>query len=135
MAILGTERKIDRSTAANAAPVRRAPARVSYQRREDFYYQSVMLWLEVDQIIRTSSQGKRRLDSCISEWKPFTSDTLIAAIQTAASDGGQIALGIKSLGFSRSAQLNWSGGLGYANLRRNDAPPLLDAILTPSATP
>jgi predicted metalloprotease with PDZ domain len=239
-------------TTDNAAPVRRPYAWISYQRREDVYFEGVLLWLEVDQIIRTATDGKRSLDDFAKaffrlpkaegqvstytfedlvaslqkiapyDWKgffrlhlnarapeitgglersgydlvytdnpstllraqeksehqrdlsdsigaviadtgqvkdvvwggpafdagvtvgttvesvngkPFNSDALVAAIQTAANAGGQIFLGTRSVGFSRRAQIQWSGGLRYPNLRRNAAPPFLDAILSPSADP
>ncbi len=50
------------STTDNAAPVRRPKPWASYQRTEDFYYEGVLLWLQADAIIRTSSHGRKSLE-------------------------------------------------------------------------
>lgn len=55
-------RSLDDTTNDPIITARRPKAWVSYQRSEDYYSEGMMIWLEVDAIIRERSRGARSMD-------------------------------------------------------------------------
>ena len=57
-----TWRNLQDTTYDPIVRARRPNPWISWQRAEDYYYEGALIWLEVDQIIRAESSGRRSLD-------------------------------------------------------------------------
>ena len=114
---------------------RRPKGWVSYQRSEDYYNEGLLIWLEIDALLRTRTRGMKGLDDFAriffagpsGQWdaRGFTFDDVVAALNQVSPYDWTGLLNERLQGKATRAPLNGLTLSGYQLVFSRDATPYL----------